>query len=278
MSETETLEGTAEEGQRLAEAANSAGLPLLLVGGVAVWVRCPSARGGELARSYGDADFVGRGSDRKAITAFMIDQGYEPDKMFNAIHGATRLNYHDPARDRPIDVLLDKFVMAHELDLRDAVRSAGGGGGGGDDDDDDDAGSDDGGARLTLPLADLLLTKLQVVSLNHKDLVDICALLLDHGFGERDGDGDGLGAISMPRILAVTRSDWGFEHTIHRTLATLRERIREFELPADAAATIVRHADELDAALDAAPKSMAWKMRARVGERVKWYEEPEEAR
>jgi hypothetical protein len=267
MSETETLEGTAEEGQRLAEAAKGAGLPLLLVGGVAVWVRCPSARGGAIARSYGDADFVGRGSDRKAITAFMIEQGYEPDKMFNAIHGATRLNYHDPAWDRPIDVLLDKFVMAHELDLRDAVRSAGGGA---------------GDARLTLPLADLLLTKLQVVSLNHKDLVDICALLLDHGFGEdEDEDEDEAeaeDAISMKRILAVTRSDWGFEHTIHRTLATLRERIGEFELPADAAATILGHADELHAALDAAPKSMAWKMRARVGERVKWYEEPEEAR
>ena len=259
MSETETLEGTAEEGQRLAEAAKDAGLPLLLVGGVGVWVSCPSARSGPLARSYGDADFVGRASDRKAITAFMTGQGYEPDKMFNAIHGATRLNYHDPTRDRPIDVLLDRFVMAHALDLRDALRSAGDGA---------------SGERLTLPLADLLLTKLQVVSLNHKDLVDISALLLDHGFGE----GDGNGAISMLRILAVTRSDWGFEHTIHRTLATLRERIGEFELSADAAATIVGHADELDTALDAAPKSMAWKMRARVGERVKWYEEPEEAR
>lgn len=111
-----------------------------------------------------------------------------------------------------------------------------------------------------------------------RDLVDICALLLDHGFGEGDDDGGDGDAISLPRILAVTRSDWGFEHTIHRTLATLRQRIGEFELPAEAAATIVGHADELDAALNAAPKSMAWKMRARVGERVKWYEEPEEAR
>ena len=41
MSETETLEETAEEGQRLAEAAKGAGLPLLLIGGVAVWVRLP---------------------------------------------------------------------------------------------------------------------------------------------------------------------------------------------------------------------------------------------
>ncbi len=136
------------------------------------------------------------------------------------------------------------------------------------------AGAGGGGVgRLTLPLADLLLTNLQVVSLNRKDLVDILALLLDHGFGEGDED-----AVSTARILAVTRSDWGFEHTIRRTLATLRERIGEFELPADAVATVVGRSGELDAALEAAPKSMAWKMRARVGERVKWYEEPEEAR
>ena len=217
MSQIETLEGTAEEGQRLARAAKDAGLPLLLVGGVAVWVTCPSARAEPLSRIYGDADFVGRGSDRKAITAFMIEQGYEPDKLFNAIHGATRLNFHDPARDRPIDVLLDKFVMAHELDLRGALRD----------------GADDAD-RLTLPLADLLLTKLQVVSINRKDLLDIAALLLDHGFGED------AGAISMARLLAVTKSDWGFEHTIHKTLATLREQIGEFGLPTDAAATIVR--------------------------------------
>jgi hypothetical protein len=241
-------EGTAEEGERLAQAARAAGLPLLLLGGVAVWVRCPSARQGTLTREYGDADFVGRAGDRKNITAFMEGQGYEPDKLFNAIHGATRLNYHDPARGRPIDVLLDRFVMAHELDLRPSLKLG----------------------ELTVPLADLLLTKLQVVNLNRKDLIDILALLLDHPLG--------AGEIDLPRILEVTRSDWGFEHTIHRTLATVRERVGEFELPGDSAELITQRAGELEAALNDAPKTMAWKMRARVGERVRWYQEPEEAR
>jgi hypothetical protein len=248
MSDTQIVEGTAEEGQRLAEAAAAARLPLMLIGGVAIWVTCPSARAAPLAREYGDADFVGRASDRKAITAFMTAQGYEPDKMFNAIHGASRLNFHDPARGRPLDVLLDRFVMAHELDLRKSLDAGG----------------------VTIPLADLLLTKLQVVSLNHKDLVDILALLVDHGFGPQE--------IALDRILAVTRSDWGFEHTIHGTLATLRVRISEFDLPPESASRVLARADELDAALTAAPKAMAWKMRARVGERVKWYQEPEEAR
>lgn len=248
MSEPQILEGTPEEGERLAQAAQAAGLALKLVGGVAIWVSCPSARSGPLARTYGDADFVGRGSDRKRINEFMAEQGYEADKLFNAIHGATRLNFHDPARGRPIDILLDRFVMAHELELGESLKSA----------------------DLTLQLADVLLTKLQVVTLNRKDLVDVTALLLDHGFGPGD--------ISMQRILDVTRSDWGFEHTIHRTLATLHTRIGDFSLPAESTSRILSRADELEAALNAAPKTVAWKMRARVGERVKWYQEPEEAR
>jgi hypothetical protein len=246
--ENETLEGTPQEGERLAIAARDAQLPLLLVGGVAVWVRCPSARSAPLSRTYGDADFVGRAGDRKAITAFMETHGYEPDSLFNAIHGATRLNYHDRARDRPIDVLLDRFKMAHELDLRNRLNVG----------------------ELTLALADLLLTKLQVVNLNRKDLIDILALLLDHPLAS--------GEIEPERILEVTRGDWGFERTIHRTLAAVRERIGEFALTGDAAAVILARAQELDAALASAPKTMAWKLRARVGERVRWYEEPEEAR
>jgi hypothetical protein len=242
------LDGTPQEGERLANAARTVGLTLKLVGGVAIWVRCPGARVPPLARDYGDADFVGRSSERKAITDFMTGQGYQPDAMFNALHGATRLNYHDPARGRPVDVLLDRFVMAHELNLRTSL------------------GSDE----LTLSLADLLLTKLQVVDLNRKDLQDILALLLDHGFEDSD--------ISMARILDVTRKDWGFEHTIHRTLATTRDRIGEFSLPAASEALILARVAELETALSAAPKTTAWKLRARIGERVRWYQEPEEAR
>ncbi len=244
-----TLDVTTQEAERLAGAARESGLALVLIGGVAIWMRCFSARAAPLERDYADIDFVGRSSDRRKITEFMEAHGYEADKMFNAIHGARRLNYHDPMRGRPIDVLLDQFVMAHSLDLRNTLASG----------------------ELTLPLADLLLTKLQVVSLNRKDLVDILALLLDHAVEPR-------GEIDLDRILAVTRSDWGFEHTIHRTLAALRERIGEFALSPEASALIIERADTLDAALHAAPKSVSWKMRARVGERVRWYDEPEEAR
>jgi hypothetical protein len=245
---SQILDDVAEEGRRLAVVALDAELWLRLLGGVAVWVQCPSARTPPLAREYGDADFIARSSDRKRITAFMEGQGYEADRMFNAIHGATRLNFHDPVRDRPLDVLLDKFVMAHELDLRQSSSADG----------------------LTIRLADLLITKLQVVSINEKDVRDLAALLIDHG---RDGDG-----IDLDRILAVTHNDWGLEHTIHGSLATLIELIGNFGLAPDQVELVRARAGELDQALNDASKGAKWKLRARVGERVKWYEEPEEAR
>jgi hypothetical protein len=138
--------------------------------------------------------------------------------------------------------------MAHELDLRDSA-------------------SPDG---LTISLADLLMTKLQVVSINEKDVKDLLALLVDHGFGPDD--------IQLDRILDVTRNDWGLEHTIHGSLATLGQMLGQFALEPGRAERVQERIAELTRALDAAPKGAKWKMRARIGERVKWYEEPEEAR
>jgi hypothetical protein len=235
-----TLEHAAAEGERIARAADGT---LRLLGGVAVWVRCPSARVPPLARDYGDADFAGRARERTRITELLTGLGYEPDKMFNALHGAARLNFTDPVRGRPLDVLLDRFAMCHELDLRESR-------------------SEDG---LTIDATDLLLTKLQVVDLNDKDLRDIAALLLDT---EPDPE----------RLAHVTHADWGLEHTIHRTLATVRERAAGLGLAPERTAEIAGATARIAAALDAAPKSAKWRMRARVGERKRWYQQPEEAR
>src|SRR5215469_2412864 len=167
-----------EEGLRIVQAADERGLLVRLIGGVAVWARCPSAMLPELRREYGDVDVIGHARHSRELTPLLESMGYQPDKLFNAIHGAQRLNFEDSTTGRPLDVLLDKFVMCHALDLRDRLAVD----------------------QLTIPLADLLLTKLQVVQINDKDMVDVAAMLADHAPGTA-GEHDNIDAGRFTGVL-----------------------------------------------------------------------------
>ncbi len=238
------------EGERLAMVALAQSLPLRLMGGVGVWLRSSSVRLAPFAREYADLDFAAASVARSAVKAFFEGQGYVPEKLFNALHGAQRLNYAAPDGRWTIDVIFDELAMSHRLDLRGRFASA----------------------EPTIPLADLLLTKLQIWEINRKDLGDVLCLLADHPLGEADAD-----AIDLRRLRAVLGSDWGLCHTVERNLAKVAELWAE--QPAPGARFDVRvQVHALGVAIAAAPKSLAWKTRARVGERVRWYETPEEVR
>jgi hypothetical protein len=56
----------------------------------------------------------------------------------------------------------------------------------------------------------------------------------------------------------------------------VRAMAGSYGLPAPDAARITNNVDELQAALQATPKSLRWKARAAIGERVQWYTVPEE--
>ena len=147
-----------EEAKRLAEAAVTLGLSARLIGGLAIWLRCPSVREGPFARSYADMDFAISAAAATRFKALLMTQGYLPDQFFNGLHGATRLYYGEPAGRWSIDVVIDELVMSHKLDLRGRLD----------------------GPAPTITLADLLLTKLQVWEINRKDLGDTVCLLADH--------------------------------------------------------------------------------------------------
>lgn len=245
-----TAEEISDEGARLAAGLREAGIPAKLLGGVGVWLRSPSVRQGPLARTYGDLDLAAASSARAGITRFLEEHGYTPDRRFNALHGASRLIFVDAPRGRRVDVIVDRFAMCHSIDLRGRLSTP----------------------EDTIPLADLLLTKLQIVELNEKDLGDILGLLADHAVGT------GPDEIDPRRIAELTRGDWGLEHTIRRTLAQVRERAAWPGLSPEAVDAIRARVDELVSVLDTTPKTARWKMRDRVGERVRWYELPEEVR
>jgi hypothetical protein len=246
-----TLPSNSEVGIRLATDARDAGLPLKLFGGVAVWVQCPSARRPPLARECADVDFATLSASTSDVTRFFESRDYVPDKLFNALHSASRMTFSDRATGRPVDVIVDRFIQCHTIDLRPSLRSN----------------------ELTIPITDLLVTKLQIVQLNDKDLRDLCALLADHPVVV-----DMPEAIDPRRLVGLTSGDWGLEHTIRRTLDRLSEAPARFGLTSVVAQTVRERIADVLRVLDAAPKSIGWRLRAQIGERLRWYEVPEESR
>jgi hypothetical protein len=253
-----------DEAERLTAAAMTANLGLRLLGGLAVWLVSASVRTPPFARDYADLDFAVRRQDSRAVTSFLQEQGYLAERLFNSIHGAQRLNFSHPDGLWTIDVVIDALRMSHEIDLRGRLEP---------------------GLR-TIDLADLLLTKLQVWEINAKDLGDITSLLADFpisgGGGHTDGghtDGGHTDAdtIDRSRILALTGKDWGLCHTLERNLRDVAAFARE-RRPAGSRFDPSAQAESLLTAIGAGPKSLGWRARAQVGERVRWYETPEEVR
>jgi len=236
------------EAERLSRLAVAEGIPMRLMGGLAIWLRSQSVRRPPFVREYADIDFAASSKARGPLKAFLEREGYVPEKLFNAIHGAQRLNYAEPEGRWTMDVLIDELAMSHRLDLRGRLE----------------------GSEPTIPLADLLLTKLQIWQINRKDLGDALCLLADNPLGA-DDDGE----IGLRRIGAVLGSDWGFCHTAERNLGRIAE-LWESEPVPDARFDVARQVQSLLTAIEAAPKTLGWKTRARVGERVRWYETPEE--
>jgi hypothetical protein len=241
-----------DEASSIGAEVAAAGLPVRLLGGVAFWLRCPSVRSEPFARDYADLDFAVAKTASQPFRAILEGRGYLPDKFFNGLHGATRLYYGAPDGQWSVDIVIDELTMSHRLDLR---------------------GQLDGPGPALSP-ADLLLTKLQVWEIKRKDLGDAACLLADHGLAAGPGGAD---EISLARVTAVLGADWGFCHTAERNLAKVAE-LAAAEPPPGAGHDVADQVRAVQAAIGAAPKSRAWRLRSRIGERVKWYETPEEVR
>ncbi len=237
------------EGERLLARANETGVPLRLLGGVAIRLRAAGELPAPFRRSYADLDFAtARGASGKA-QVFFRNEGYEPHKAFNALNGSERLLFFDTANDRQVDVFVGQFAMSHRIPLGSRLELE----------------------PITLPLAELLLTKLQIAELNEKDVRDSLAILHGHPVG--DGDGD---TVSAPRVASLCASDWGLWRTMTENLTTCREHVDRYHLSEAERDALRERIDHLLARIEDEPKSRGWKLRARIGERKRWYELPEE--
>lgn len=239
-----------QEGPRIVGAAEEAGLALRLFGGVAIWMRSREPTRTLLGRPYADVDLVAHRKASRDLRDLLEAEGYVPERVFNATHGASRLLYHAPDGRFHVDVFLDRFEMSHQLDFAQRLELE----------------------PLTLTAADLLLAKLQVAEINQKDLTDAAMLLLDHALSDIDGPG----RLNCGYVSEVCAADWGLFTTCSDNLEHLEGIAGEVGLHANETATLRAGVATLRERLESAPKSRAWKLRARIGRRKRWYETPEE--
>lgn len=238
-----------DEARAIVDLATERGVVLRLLGGVAVSMLCPDlpAR----TRSGQDVDFGSIASSRRPLTELLVERGYAPDKNYNALYGNKQL-YFTHAEGWAVDVLIDKLEMCHTLDFAERI------------------------ARMpyTLDPLDLLLTKLQIVELNAKDADDCLRLLVTYPVGETDEPG----TMDLRVFRALVGDDWGWWRTVTHNLGRIRTLLAGGEREAIAGGRLdpLVQLAALEQAAQEAPKSRRWKIRDRVGERVRWYEQPEE--
>lgn len=241
---------TLEKALKVINEGEKRGATIRLIGGIAVYYHSPTATNEYFARTYGDVDFFGLSSQTKIIKKVMESLGYTPHERFNALHGDRRLLYYDESNGSRIDFMLDFFEMCHKIDLRDRLKID----------------------KVTIPLADLLLTKLQIVELNEKDIKDIAVLLIDHELSDKDEEDH----INVKYIAKLCSNDWGLEKTITITLDKVLDWARQSNISEEYKNTIITRISQIKSSIDTEPKSLKWKMRAKIGEKVRWYELPEE--
>jgi hypothetical protein len=227
--------------------AHDAGVTLRLLGAVAFARRCPNHAylRERLGRHYTDIDFAAYGRDADRIREMLAGAGYVDDPHVYVGSEGSRLVAEHPGIGMHIDVFLDKLEFCHTVPWKGRLEID----------------------PETIPLAELLLQKMQIVEINEKDLIDTITLLLEFPLGGSDD-----GTINIDRIAAICAKDWGWWRTLTMNLDKARQMAEHYEqLTPDETA---RMAGQVRAALDrieAEPKSMGWKLRAKVGDRKKWY-------
>jgi hypothetical protein len=226
------------------------GLPLRLFGGQAVRYLCPNFP--PRARDDQDMDFASVSRASAQLVQFLEARGFEGDRRFNALHGHSQM-YFKAQDGRTVDIVIDRLKMCHVLDFGDRID------------------------RLahTLDVADLLLSKLQIIELNLKDIQDIVYLLA--GFEVREGDEPAT--IGLRRFADIVATDWGWWRTVKGNLDAIlgldRSELSDLS-PPDSEYDALAQARALREYAEETPKSMRWRIRARIGERLRWYDLPEE--
>ncbi len=227
-------------------------VPLRLIGAQAFRTHCPKYGyiQDKLGRTFTDFDFVSYPRFVRDVRRILTELGYDEDKQVTQLFGDRRMLFRDPAFDRHTDVFYNVLDFCHPISFVGRLEKD----------------------EPTVPLAELLLEKMQIVQINEKDVIDSIMLLREHPIGDSDAE-----TINAAVIVGILTKDWGFWRTFTANFKLLDDKLSAYtDLAEEDRAVVHGRIKELQERIEAAPKSLAWKARAQIGERVKWYKDVEE--
>lgn len=241
-----------EEGKRIVSEGKRRGLHLRLLGAIAFQVHCPkySFLTAKLNRALSDIDFAAYSHERDRIEKMMREFGYVDQATVTALYGHQRMIWDNNSSGFHVDIFFDKLEMNHDIPFTDRLEV------------------DD----LTIPLVDMLLEKMQIVRINEKDIIDTIMLLREHAIGDA-----GPETIDSRYIATLLSNEWGFYYTVTTNLKRVEDRLAIYpELSTEDQKDVSSKIQTLLKILEEKPKTLAWRLRSRVGAKTKWYKDVED--
>lgn len=237
---------------RILEASDRMNVNLRVIGSLAFQMHCPNFGylQAAMGRAYTDIDFAGYKKETKEIKELMFSLGYEEDREVFIVSEGYRSIFRKTNSSLYVDVFYDKLDFCHLISWNGRLEVD----------------------KPTIPLAEMVLEKMQIVKINEKDIIDTIMLLLEHPLGKVDQE-----TINIARIAQLCAKDWGLWRTTSMNLEKVSTLAQGYDvLKPEQKAHVAMQVKTALEQIEAEPKSVGWKLRARVGDRVKWYKDVDE--
>jgi hypothetical protein len=235
--------------KRILEASDNAGVLLRVIGSLAFQMHCQKYGylQAAMGRAYTDIDFAAYQKQSREIRVLMAGLGYQENREVFIISEGNRAIFDKPDSGLHIDIFFEKLDFCHVIYWKDRLEVD----------------------SPSIPLAEMLLEKMQIVQINEKDIIDTIMVLLEHPLGDYDSE-----TINIARVAALCSADWGLWRTTTMNLNKVRQLAQGYDqLTGEQKEMVNSQVDAGLARIDREPKPLAWRLRERIGDRVKWYKE-----
>ena len=238
--------------KRILQASDEAGILLRVIGSLAFQMHCPQFGylQAAMGRAYTDIDFAAYGRQARQISDLLTGMDYIENREVYIASEGERAIFDKPGTGLHVDIFYEKLDFCHAIFWKDRLEID----------------------SPTIPLTELLLEKMQIVQINEKDIIDTIMLLLEHSLGDIDKE-----TINIKLAAELCAKDWGLWRTTTMNLDKVKQLAGHYtQLTLEQKSKIESQVNDALARINGEPKPLAWRLRDRVGDRIKWYKDVDE--